>query len=50
MKEGVRKSMENFKFTHWFPLYVGDSKERTLYLVRKSLSMICTGSTKKFEE
>eukprot|EP00824_Muranothrix_gubernata_P024053 TRINITY_DN67_c0_g1_i1.p1 TRINITY_DN67_c0_g1~~TRINITY_DN67_c0_g1_i1.p1 ORF type:complete len:995 (-),score=204.69 TRINITY_DN67_c0_g1_i1:1224-3914(-) len=50
MKEGVRNSLDNTAFTHWLPLYFGLEKERTLYLARKSLSMICTGSTKRFEE
>ena len=50
MKEGVRNSLDNASFTHWMPIYFGVEKERTIYLARKSLSMICTGSTKRFEE
>ena len=49
MKDSVRISLTNEKFTHFLPLYFGDHKERTLYLVRKALSMISEGSTRKFE-
>ena len=48
MKEGIRKSTDNNSFTHWLPLYFGLNKERTLFLLKKSISMICTGTTKKF--
>ncbi len=49
MKEGVRNSLDNAAFTHWLPLYFGQKPEAIIYLARKSLSMICKGSTKKFE-
>jgi len=50
IKEDVRQDLENQRFTHWLPLYFGDKEERTLHLARKAISMVCTGSTKKFEE
>lgn len=49
MKEGVRHSLDNAAFTHWLPLYFGQKQDAILYLARKALSMICKGSTKKFE-
>jgi len=49
IKEGIRKSTDGSKFTHWLPLYFGSDKERALFLLKKSLSMICTGTTKKFD-
>ena len=49
MKEGVRHSLDNVAFSHWLPLYLGQKEDATIYLARKSLSMICKGSTKKFE-
>ena len=48
MRDGLRTSLSNEKFTHFLPLYFGIEKERTIHLVKKSLSMISTGSTKKF--
>jgi len=49
MKEGVRRSLDNIPFTHWLPVYLGQKEEAVIYLARKALSMICKGSTKKFE-
>jgi len=48
MRDGLRTSLSNEKFTHFLPLYFGVEKEWTIYLVKKALSMISTGSTKKF--
>lgn len=50
MKENVRFSLNNQKFTHWLPVYLGDNFDKYLHLIKKSISMICTGSTKKFNE
>ena len=57
IKEKLRTSLDNTNFTHWMPLYLGQrkedekekSEEAVVYLARKALSMICKGSTKKFE-
>ena len=49
MKEGVRKSIDGTPFTHWLPLYFGTDKARTIYLLRKALAMICTGTTKRMD-
>eukprot|EP00826_Nyctotherus_ovalis_P059993 TRINITY_DN838_c0_g2_i4.p1 TRINITY_DN838_c0_g2~~TRINITY_DN838_c0_g2_i4.p1 ORF type:complete len:1376 (-),score=453.51 TRINITY_DN838_c0_g2_i4:170-4297(-) len=49
IKEQLRISLDNSKFTHWMPLYLGEKKPAVLYLARKALSMICKGSTRKFE-
>ncbi len=45
MRDGLRTSLSNEKFTHFLPLYFGTDKDRTIHLVKKSLSMISTGST-----
>ena len=50
IKEGVRVSSTNEKFTHWLPLYFGANKDRTLHLAKKAISMICTSHTKRFKE
>lgn len=73
IKNKVRHSLSNEKFTHWLPLYFGekdvfeakqqaydavnkksitqsvsiDCKDRFVHLLKKSLSFICSGSTKK---
>jgi len=73
IKQKVRHSLSNEKFTHWLPLYFGEkdvietkravyepatkkfetkpivinTKERCVHLLRKSLSFICSGSTRK---
>jgi hypothetical protein len=49
MRDGLRTSLSNEKFTHFLPLYFGVDKEKTIYLVKKSLSMISNGSTKNFQ-
>lgn len=48
MRDGLRTSLSNEKFTHFLPLFFGIEKERTIHLVKKSLAMISTGNTKKF--
>ena len=71
VKQKVRHSLANEKFTHWLPLYFGEKdiidtkrsvydqgkfeqkivkvncKERQLHLLKKSMSYICSGSTRK---
>ena len=37
------------KFTHWLPLYLGIDREKTLHLLRRSLSMVCENTTRKFD-
>ena len=48
IRDGLRTSLSGEKFTHFLPLYFGVEKEKTVYLVKKALSMISTGSTRKF--
>lgn len=56
MKEHVRESIDNIAFTHWIPLYFGNIKEnnehkkQVIFLAKHALSMICTGTTKRFSE
>lgn len=50
IKDGVRQSLSNERFTHWLPIYLGDNPDKYLKMTKKALSMICTGSTKKFNE
>jgi len=45
----VRTSLSNEKFTHFLPLYFGIEKEKTIFLVERSIGLICKGSTRKFE-
>ena len=50
-KEGLRKSINKRKFSHWLPLYFGDAqKDKTLDLFRKCISSICAGASDKFDE
>lgn len=49
MKEAVRHSLDNTAFTHWLPLFFGEKEKEVIYLSKKAVSMICKGSTKKFE-
>jgi hypothetical protein len=51
IKEGIRWSVNNEKFTNWLPLYFGneDNKDRALHLGRKSLAMIMANSTRRFK-
>ena len=56
IKENVRESTDNIAFTHWLPLYFGNIKEnnesrkQVIFLAKHALSMICTGTTKRFTE
>jgi hypothetical protein len=73
VKQKVRHSLSNEKFTHWLPLYFGEKdiietkrrvpvsgtknyenktiqincKERLIHLLKKSITYICAGSTRK---
>ncbi len=69
IKQKVRHSLSNERFSHWLPLYFGEKEvfelkktlsesgkleqrkvdcgERCLHLLKKSLSFICSGSTRK---
>ena len=50
MKQNIRSVGFETKatFTRWFPVYFGINKDQVLYLTKKSISMISTGSTKNF--
>lgn len=51
VNEGIRLDLDNEAFQMWMPLYFGETNvDKTLHLLKKSLSMICTGTTKRFEE
>ena len=50
MKEGVRDSSNNEHFSYWLPLLFGTQKDKILHLGKKSISMICSGNTKRFNE
>lgn len=73
VKQKVRHSLSNEKFSHWLPLYFGEKeivetkrkvyipetkkwdnqtiqinqKERLIHLLKKSITFICAGSTRK---
>ena len=52
-KEGLRKSINKKRFTHWVPLYFGEAvsdKEKTLEHFRKCLSLIATNRSDQFDE
>ena len=50
MKEGIRKSFLKEHFGYWIPLYLRkEEKEKTIHLVKQSLSFIETSSTDRFE-
>lgn len=51
-KEGLRKSVNKKRFSHWLPLYFKDTcnVEKTVDLFRKHLSDIAAGSKDKFDE
>jgi ubiquitin-protein ligase/Ran GTPase-activating protein (RanGAP) involved in mRNA processing and transport len=50
MKEGIRKSFLKEHFGYWIPLYLRkDDKEKTIHMVKQSLSFIETSSTERFE-
>ena len=51
IKDSVRASLSKAKFTHWFPLFLGNDQpaERFLFLAQHAMSMICENSSRKFE-
>lgn len=50
MKEGIRKSFLKEHFGYWIPLYLRkDEKDKTIHMIKQSLSFIETGSTDRFE-
>ena len=48
-KERLRVAFNGEHFTHWFPLYFGEKKEKFLNSVTKAISMIAKGNTKEFK-
>jgi hypothetical protein len=50
IKDFVRWSPSNEKYTHWLPLYFGegDKEERFIKFAESALSMIITGNAKSF--
>ena len=51
-EEGLRKSVNKKRFSHWLPLYFKDTCkiDKTVDLFRKHLSDIAAGSKNKFDE
>lgn len=52
-KEGLRKTINKKKFSHWIPLYFGENlsdKQKTLGHFRKSLSLLATNRSDYFDE
>ena len=51
-KEGLRKSVNKKRFSHWLPLYFDETcdKAKTVDLFRKHISDIAAGSKDKFDE
>ena len=47
-KERLRVAFNGEHFTHWFPLYFGEKKDKFLNSVTKAISMIAKGNTKEF--
>lgn len=51
INEGIKLDLDNEKFEMWMPLFFGIANpEKVLHLLKKALSMICTGTTKRFEQ
>ena len=48
-KERLRVAFNGEHFTHWFPLYFGEKKEKFLNSVTKAISMLAKGNTKEFK-
>lgn len=50
LNEGIRHDSTKSKYQYWLPLYFGrkDDKQRVLHLLKKSVSMIITNSTRRF--
>lgn len=52
-KEGLRKSLNKKRFSHWIPLFFGDGdsqKDKTLEHFRKCLSLLATNRSDQFDE
>jgi hypothetical protein len=52
-KEGLRKSLNKKRFSHWVPLFFGDADKdnaKTLEHFRKCLSLLGTNRTDQFDE
>lgn len=51
IKDFVRWSPNNEKYTHWLPLFfgAGDNEERFMKFALSALSMIITGNAKSFK-
>jgi len=52
-KEGLRKALNKKRFSHWIPLFFGDtlsSTEKILDNFRKSLSLLVTNRPDRFDE
>ena len=49
-KERLRTAFNGKRFTHWFPLYFGENKEKFLKGVTGAISMIVKGNAKSFSE
>ena len=47
-KERLRVAFNGERFTHWFPLYFGEQKEKVLNSLKKAISMVAKGNTKEF--
>ena len=50
-KERLRYDLLGKRFTHFFPLYFGQEKQKETFLegVQKAISFICKGNTKEFQ-
>ncbi|KAL9643758.1 hypothetical protein ABK040_016060 [Willaertia magna] len=50
MNHNLRTSSYNEKFTHWIPIYINEKHgQKAMYLAKRSISIICTGSSKNFK-
>ena len=49
-KERLRTAFNGKRFTHWFPLYFGENKEKVLRGITRAISMIVKGNAKSFSE
>ena len=49
-KERLRTAFNGKRFSHWFPLYFGENKEKVLRGITRAISMIVKGNAKSFSE
>ncbi|KAL9641954.1 hypothetical protein ABK040_004011 [Willaertia magna] len=50
MNHNLRTSAYNEKFSHWIPIYIDEKHgQKAMYLAKRSISIICTGSSKNFK-